>query len=437
VLVGVRCANVVDVRIALLAYGTRGDVQPLVALGHALQARGHDVVVGAPTNHRGFIERAGLRAGVIAGDSDELLDSDEGRAVLARGDFVTFLKMARAGFRTHAAQAERDVEALVADVDGIVGGVLIAGVARLHAELRRIPWLVAHLCPLQPSRSVPLGVLDVPRGLPGFAHEAIGRAALWGIWKALRHIDDEARDRRGLPRARALPGYDRFLARQPNLHLYSPTLVAHPPDWPRDDVVAGFCALPKVARAGLGETDALGELRGFLDDGPPPVFLGLGSMPLLQPAKTIALFVDVARQLGQRILIGGTFRDEASLRAQLPATARLCGAVDHDVLFPRCRAVLHHGGAGTTAASLRAGRPTMICPVLGDQHFWGRLVVHRGVGAMTPFRKLTSSSLTRGLATLLRPDVVTRAEALGATMRAEPSGADVAADAVTRLFSRA
>lgn len=258
-------------KVALLAYGTRGDVQPLVAVGLSLRARGHDVVVGAPTNHLGFIERAGLRAGPIAGDSDELLDSDEGRAVLSRGDFFTFMKMARAGFRRHAAQADRDVEALCDGVDGIVAGALIAGPARLQSERRGVPWVLAQLCPMSPSAHVPFGVLDVPRGLPGFAHRAIGQLTLWGIWQSLRAVDDDVRDRRGMPRAAALPGYDRFLAGLPTLHLYSEALVPHPPDWPRDDVIAGFCALPKPARAGLGETDALGDLRGFLDDGPPPL----------------------------------------------------------------------------------------------------------------------------------------------------------------------
>jgi UDP:flavonoid glycosyltransferase YjiC (YdhE family) len=424
-------------RLALLAYGTRGDVQPLVALALALRARGHDVIVGAPTNHVTFIERCGLRAGPIAGDSEEILDSDDGRAVLARGDFVTFMKMARAALLRHASAAERDVEAIVDGVDGIVGGVLVAGLARLLAEVRGVPWLVAQLCPMHPSRTVPFGTLDVPRGLPGFVHHAIGRATLWAAWQALRRIDDEARDRRGLPRASALPGYDRFLAGQPNLHLYSPTLVPRPPDWPRDEVVAGFCTLPQEARTGLGETDALGDLRAFLDDGAPPIFLGLGSMPLLHPERTVALFVDVAERLGQRIVIGGNFANRDELKALLPATARLCGAVNHDVLFPRCRAVLHHGGAGTTAASLRAGRPTMVCPVLGDQHFWGRLVVHHGVGAVAPFRKLTTASLTRGLTTLLRDDVAARAAELGGRLRAEQPGADVAADAVVRFFSPA
>lgn len=222
---------------------------------------------------------------------------------------------------------------------------------------------------------------------------------------------------------------------RPSVHLWSPALLPRPADWPDTEVVTGFCALRKDERHALGESDAAKELSAFVDAGPPPFFIGLGSMPILDPEPMVRMIVDVARALDLRVILGANWHDAPSVKAGLPDTIRLCGAVDHDALFPRCAAVLHHGGAGTTATSLRAGKPTMICSVLGDQPFWGRRVVELGLGSFERFHRLNPARLHAGLQRLLDPDVQRRAAALGLRMRDE-DGAPTAADAIVDIIER-
>lgn len=423
-------------RIALVTFGTRGDVQPFVALGHALGGRGHDVVVGAPEDHVSFVRAAGLQAAPIHGTSEAILGSPEGRRWIERGDAIALCRALLRSFRELKDGVERDVEALTAGADVVVAGVLPASMARTLAAWRKVPFIVAHLAPGTPSSSFPMANLDVPLGLPGVINRAGTHGALRVLWHLLRDIDDDVRDRRGLPHARTEASLAAFTAKAETLHLWSPSLLPAPPEWGPTDVVAGFCALPSSTRAGLGESAAVADLEDFLAAGAPPIFLGLGSMPLLDPRRSVGMFVDAVTAVGARALIGGTFAEREAIAALLPPTMRLVGAVDHDVLFPRCAAVLHHGGVGSIHTSLRAGRATMVCSVLGDQPFWGRVVARHGVGTWQRFRTLTTHTLRQGLEHLQRDDVQARARALGEQMRAERPGQDVAADLIEAVGSR-
>jgi sterol 3beta-glucosyltransferase len=424
-------------RVALSTFGTRGDVQPFLALALALRARGHDVVIGAPEDHVAFVRAAGLVASPIHGSSEAIFATPEGRRWVERGDELALGRALLRSFRELAAGVERDIAALTDGADLVVSGILPSGMSRVFAERRRVPLVLAHLAPGTPSSTFPMSNIDVPLGLPG----ALNRASTHGfyrlLWRLLHDVDDDVRDRRGLPRARRDPALAAFIAGAPTLHLWSPSLLPAPPEWGPSEVVAGFCALPPSTREGLGERDAVNDLEDFLAAGPPPIFLGLGSMPLPDPARTVGLFVDAVSALGARAVVGGTFAGREAVAALLPSSMRLVGAVDHDALFPRCAAVLHHGGAGSTHTGLRAGRATMVCSVLGDQPFWGRVIARHGVGTWTRFRTLTTSTLQRGLETILRDDVQARARALGERMRAERPAVDVAADLIERVAGRA
>lgn len=412
-------------RVALVTYGTRGDVQPFVALGLALRARGHDVVVAAPRNHVAFIARAGLTAVPLSGDSDAILASEQGQRWVMEGSLLRLAQALLSQFRAQIDAVDADAHAAIDGADIVVSNVFVAAVARAHAEQQNIPWTVAHTFPGRPTRAFPPVVLDAPHHLPGPVNRATSVALHALFWRALRKLDDSVRARHGLAPARDEPTEALARAGTPGLHLWSPTLLPTPSDWPAFEVATGFCALPSEARRGLGEDVAARALEDFLAAGPPPLYLGLGSMPLVQADRTLALFVDVVSALGARAVVAGM---PASVDVSgLPASMITTAAVDHDVLFPRCAGVLHHGGAGTTHASVRAGRPAFVCTVFGDQPFWGRVVAQHGVGGWTHFRHLTRERCLRGLGSLFDGDVVARAAGLGARLQAEPNGADAAA----------
>ena len=189
--------------------------------------------------------------------------------------------------------------------------------------------------------------------------------------------------------------------------------MPEPPDWPETAAVAGYWFLEEP------EWTPPPDLQAFLDAGDPPVYVGFGSMIGRDPERTARLVAEALRAAGVRGLLatgwGGLsptdLGDDLFVLEQAP----------HDALFPHCAAVVHHGGAGTTAAGLRAGRPTVVCPFFGDQPFWGRRVHTLGVGP-APIRQtdLTAPRLAAAIQQATGSDAVRqRAEALGRTIRAE------------------
>lgn len=422
-------------RITLIAYGTRGDVQPICGIGLALAARGHSVRVAAPRNHVSFVERCALEAAPLAGDSDEILLSPEGQRWLATGNSLKLMHMLGVFMEQLAPEIERDLEAVTADAEGIVAGVLTMNTVRAIAEARGVPAVPVHTFPMIPSRAFPCGIVGArrfPRVLNKFSAELTYAAGWW----AHRRLIQRHRQRLGLPPATRDACMQLHRERRTQVHAWSPTLVPRPPDWEESEVVSGFCTLPSTARAGLGESDALRELGSFLDAGPAPFYIGLGSMPVLDVDALLKSVVDAAHALGVRVILsaGSTWQAAASA-ARLPETVRFCGAVDHDALFPRCAGVLHHGGAGSTATSLRAGVPTFVCSVFADQNFWGRAVEALGVGVWRRFRDLDGRALQEGLRELMRDEVRERARAVGVAMRQE-QGSATAAVAIERALMR-
>jgi sterol 3beta-glucosyltransferase len=210
------------------------------------------------------------------------------------------------------------------------------------------------------------------------------------------------------------------------LHTFSPSLLPRPDDWADNLKVTGAWQLPAAIREGVGEQLPAG-LQSWLDAGEPPVFLGFGSMPVLDPEPLLDNVIAVTGALGLRAIISeNCVAPEAAGR--LPDRLRVVGTLDHDRLFPRCLAVVHHGGIGSTTASLRAGRPTMVCSVFGDQPWWGGQVRRLGAGTHVPFRKLDRGALEAGIRTLLDPGVAARAAALGSAIEAEGDGLPSAAE---------
>jgi len=418
-------------RIAILSYGTRGDVQPMVAIAYALRLLGHDVRLGTPENHLRFAQVAGVEASPITGDSEALLATPEGKAWVREGDARSLMRAFVTLFEELNERIEHDCERITDGADVIVTGSILSGVGRLFADVRKVPLVIAHTFPYLPTSAFHNGVVDLP--LWGPLNKLMARAVSGVMWRALGHVDTAARARRGLAPAQGEPLLQQFRAGRPSLHLWSEALVPRPADWPHE-IVTGACGLPASLRSGLGERQALADVEAFLSSGPAPFFIGLGSMPIDDPAPLLDSIASALDAVGARALIGGTFPDRTALSGRLPETIALCPAVDHDALFPRCAGVVHHGGAGTTHAGLRAGRPTMICTVLGDQPFWGRRVQQLGAGTWTRFRGLDEGRLRRGLEVLLEPRTLAAAQGIAARMRGEPDGATVAADAIVRLL---
>jgi sterol 3beta-glucosyltransferase len=421
------------VKITLLSYGTRGDTQPFVALAAALLAQGAEVRLAAPVNHETFVTRCGIPYAPLAGDIQAILASEQGRRWLSTGNVAAFLKAMTDLGHTMRHDLMRDVHAACEGSDAVISQVIIQDLALIAAEKRRLPLMYTHLFPLCattafPSPLVTTATLPLPI-MNRWTHDLFN--AVW--WQVSRRFVNELRQDSGLDPIHVTANIRGRQLKTPILQVFSPNVLPRPADWGDEHIVTGFWQLPDAIKAKLGELEPPPGLAEWLAAGPPPVYVGLGSMPVLDPPAMLRIVADVAAELGVRVVVGAGWGIPAEAAVGQPAHVIVVPAVNHDWLFPQCSAIVHHGGVGTTAASLRAGIPTLICAVFGDQPFWGKRVTDLGVGAWMPFAELSRRTLSHGLRRLQDPAMAMRAAALGIALR-EEDGLRAAVDAVSRFL---
>ncbi|WP_067802513.1 glycosyltransferase [Actinomadura formosensis] len=390
-------------RIVIFAAGSRGDIQPCVALGRALRARGDEVRLVASARYSPMAVAAGLELAPLTADPAEILESDAGQRLLAGGrNPVKFL----GGFkRVIGPMAER----LLAEcADACKGADLILGptlgfLPRHIGEHLGVPWALIHFQPSEPTGAFPHPF--VPRSLGSWGNRASFRAVDQIAWQLSRPFINPWREESlGLPR---LP----LRGRRPDgpvLACFSPVVVPRPGDWGPNVHLTGYWFLDE------DEWEPPGELAEFLAAGPAPVYVGFGSM-VPKDGEATGRTVRAALELaGVRGVVQG---DPASSDGRVHAVRD----VPHAWLFPRTAAVVHHGGAGTTAAGLRAGVPAVVCPFFGDQPYWGERVAALGAGpAPLPFRALTAPRLARKIRQAVQDrEMAERASEIGRRIRAE------------------
>jgi sterol 3beta-glucosyltransferase len=395
--------------ILISTFGTQGDIQPFIALGNGLRAAGHTVTVCTSAGYRALVETHRLGYAFMDNTLLEL-----SRTLLdGQGN-----KLALMGQMGPAMQRTIDDEWLAAQAiqpDAIVYHPKMLGSYHI-AEKLGIPLVMAIPLPCYtPTRTFPHPFLATLR-LGGWFNQLSHR--LVGLSSAMfTGMTNRFRSRTlGLPPQRR---FANLLVRAdgtpvPILYPYSPAFLPVPADFPPHVHVTGAWFLERPAAWRPDPT-----LEQFLDAGLPPVYVGFGSMSGKQAANRAQIVLDALAQAGQRGLLA---RGWGGLEATgLPKSAQLIDTAPHDWLFPRMAAVVHHGGAGTTAAGLRAGKPTIICPFLGDQPFWGTLVHTRGVGPQPiPQRQLTTPRLAAAISAAVQDEGMRRRAAeLGARMRAE------------------
>ncbi|WP_243723488.1 glycosyltransferase [Actinomadura sp. 7K507] len=392
--------------IVIFAAGSRGDIQPCVALGRVLRQRGDEVRLVASARYSPMVVAAGLELAPLTADPTEILESDAGQELLAGGrNPVKFL----GGFRRILApMAER----LLAEcLDACKGADLILGptlgfLPQHIGEHLGIPWALIHFQPSQPTGAFPHPFVPQARILGPWANRASFRAVDQIAWQLSRPFINPWRDETlGL---RRLPVRGRRADGGQVLACFSPAVVPRPGDWPSNVNLTGYWFLDEP------DWRPPRELADFLAAGPAPVYAGFGSM-VPKDAGMAALAVRTALKLaGVRGIVQG---DPETSDDQVLAVRD----VPHSWLFPRMAAVVHHGGAGTTAAGLRAGVPTVVCPFFGDQPYWGERVASLGAGpAPLPFRAVTVPRLASKIRRAVRDqEMADRANELGHQIRGE------------------
>jgi UDP:flavonoid glycosyltransferase YjiC (YdhE family) len=407
--------------IVIFTIGTQGDVRPCVALGQGLRRAGYPVRIATSGNFAGLVREAGLEFFPLTADFQAMLASD--RSIADQG--LDLRAMARIFRARYAQWAEHWAEEGLAASEG--AGLLIGVsnstlLAKALSERRGLPFAIARLQPLTPSRQLPPMVLAGARErLPGALSLAAHHLLWLLVWHVMRPaINDIVRPRLGLPRYRWHGPYlGRGALDAKVINGFSRYVLPRPADWPDSSQVTGYWFFDPPAWTPPA------DLATFLADGEPPVYIGFGSMVSGHAEAFTRIVLEGVRRSGRRAVLasgwGGLEVGEGVLDGQIYGLRQ----APHDWLFPRMAAAVHHGGAGTTAAAVRAGIPSAIVPFYGDQPFWARCLHRRGVAPPALDRRgLTADVLATALDAMDQPGMRREAEALGRAVRAEDGVAE-------------
>ncbi|KAL4928623.1 glycosyltransferase [Aspergillus undulatus] len=424
----------VRLNIVIQVVGSRGDVQPFIALGNELQKHGHRVRLATHDVFASFVRDSGLEFYPIGGDPAELM-----AYMVKNPGLIPQLQSLRAG------EVQRKREMVAAMLDGcwkscieddpisgkpFVAEVIIANppsFAHVHcAQALGVPLHLMFTMPWSSTRAIPhpLANLRYEGTSPEVANWFSYGVVEWLTWQGLGDVINGWRSKLGLEFVPVTEGPMLVeTLKVPFTYCWSSALMAKPADWPAHIDVCGFF---------FRDTPVYSppkSLEMFLSSGPPPVYIGFGSIVIDNPEQFTATILEAIRLAGTRAIIS---RGWSKLGGEPSDNIYYVDDCPHEWLFQRVSAVVHHGGAGTTACGLRYGRPTAIIPFFGDQPFWGNLVASSGAGSKPiPYRTVNATNLTEVIKFCLQPETQRAAQTIASKMQHE-SGVRAAVDSFHR-----
>jgi sterol 3beta-glucosyltransferase len=408
-------------KILIATIGTRGDVQPYIALGRALMASGHDITICTCAHFEPFVRENGLGYAYVNNDFIDFMHSPEGKIILgnAGSAWETLVTLSRV-FPKFGYLQERQMEDVwtackETDPDLILYHMKAMG-APDFAEKLGVPCMLAFWLPLHvPTTRFPaMGFPNLPLG-PWYrwlTYRFIRRMSIMMSkkirqWRTQHGLDPCSPGlRMRLPDGRPLPV----------LYGFSRHIIPPPEDWAETATVTGYWFLNQAEAWNPPRS-----LTEFLSRGEAPVYFGFGSIFGRDPQHATQTIMEAVRRTGVRAILAqgwGGIEPTASVQSE---SVLFIESAPHNWLFPQVSAVVHHGGCGTTAAGLLAGKPSIICPFFGDQPFWGRQVERIGVGPPPiPQKRFTVERLCHAIDVVMNDSAMRQnAVALGNRLQKE------------------
>lgn len=398
-------------RIIIIAPGSQGDVQPFLALGKGLIKAGYDVQLVSNRDHEEEVKKHGIKFWSVEVNMEDIIRTKKMREALESGKLLRSMRKLGKELELNAALlCERSLDACKG-ADMIMAGISGLFTAHSIAEKLEIPFIQALNIPFSPTKSFS-GVLFPKMPFKSLSHKLTQQM----VWQAYRPTDAIVRQQvLNLPKSSFFgPFKSNSFNNVPIIYGFSPSVIPRPKDWGDNIHITGFWTLdpPENWKPPSIVTE-------FLEEGSNPIYIGFGSMSNRKPEETTNLVLEALKLTNQRAIIlsgwGGLTKTE------LPNSILMVDSIPHSWLFPRVKAVIHHGGAGTTAAGLVAGIPSILVPFHGDQPFWGRLISKLGVGPdPIPRKKLTSKKLAKAINQVIsNQELLQRATNIGIQIRKE------------------
>ncbi|KAJ5153739.1 uncharacterized protein N7500_009178 [Penicillium coprophilum] len=435
--------------IVIQVIGSRGDIQPFIALGKELKAYGHRVRLATHLNFREWVLEAGLEFFNIGGDPEELMAFmvqnpsllpafstirsgaiQKRRREMKEIIYGCWRSCIETGDGTELHQIKEDLWSETVDYRRrpFVADTIIANppsLGHIHCAQRLgIPLHMMFTMPWSATQAFPhpLAVLHPQDCKPTVANLISYTVVDIMIWEGLGDLVNSWRKR-----CLALDPLDSITAPSlpqrlgvPFSYLWSPALLPKPRDWDDHIDICGFSVLPTKS-----DYTPPKEIVDFLNAGPTPLYVGFGSIVVENQIKLTQVVFNAIENAGQRAIVSKGWGNLGVDEVDVPDNILIVGSVPHDWLFQHVSCVIHHGGAGTTAAGLALGRPTIIVPFFGDQQFWGSIVAAAGAGPQpVPHKQLTVENLTDAIQNALKPSVQEKAQEIADKMQKESGTRD-------------
>ncbi|KIW19765.1 hypothetical protein PV08_00339 [Exophiala spinifera] len=436
--------------IVIQIVGSRGDVQPFVALGQVLKKKyNHRVRIATHPTFKEFVTENGLEFFSIGGDPAELMafmvknpglmpgiDSlkagDVGKRRKGIYEIITGCWRstieAGDGMGVQVADDTQSFDSAISfgadpSLKPFVADAIIANppsFAHVHiAEKLGIPLHMMFTMPWSPTQSFPHPLANIVSSNTDANMANFVTYALVDMltWQGLGDVINRFRERSlGLEPISIMwaPGMLSRL-RIPWTYCWSPALIPKPTDWGSYIDISGFYFLNLSTNFTPSE-----ELANFLAAGPPPVYIGFGSIVVDDPNAMTKMIFEAIKKTGQRALVSKGWGGLGADQLGIPEGVFMLGNCPHDWLFQYVSCVVHHGGAGTTAAGILAGRPTVVVPFFGDQPFWGSMTYRAGAGPKpVAYKVLTADKLAESIMEALKPESLNRAKELSMKIKSE------------------
>lgn len=418
-------------KILLVAVGSRGDVQPLIVLGKALKAVGYEVALLAGKNFEAWVTSHGLSFFPIKIDVEDMLNTEYGKAWAENGTKSPLHegRAMRAMLDAHGQSMADDLLEFCPQADVLMSNLPTFGIVEAIAEKYHKPHIRIMFSPLTPTNDPRITMIPAIPRASSVLNRLACYAGIYFIHWVSQKSTNETRQRLGLNVwgwRDYLKAWNRVVA----LTGISPLVMPPDPEWGDRVLITGYW----FDNSGSSWQPPT-PLQDFLARGDAPIYVGFGSMPNSDPHKTTQIILEALARTQQR---GVIYSGWSNLSAEaVPETVFLLDktGAPHDWLFPRMKAVIHHGGAGTTASALRAGVPSTIVAHLGDQPYWGRRVQELGAGAKPIKRtQLNARRLTWAIQAMIESETMhATAQRISQRLNAE-TGVENAVQAIQQLL---
>jgi sterol 3beta-glucosyltransferase len=402
--------------IGIFTYGTRGDLQPYVALALGLIDKGHKVSISATEDFKDFVEGFGVPFKPLYGNAETMMNSTEGQSILKSENPITLMKYYFKVLHETRKPLRKSYEEAISKVDFIIANSMTLSIVHAIAEKQNKKIALTYFMPpVVLTGEFPLADLDF-FNFPLY-NKLTYKIAHSFFWKFVKEDTNEYRKELGLPELNE--NLITYIDNQNVLDLYciSPTLIPQPKDWDSHHKITGFLTVPKQKREEhfLDKTPI--ELNDWLLQGDKPIYIGFGSNGIGNTEKFSKIIMTILNKTNERIL----FCTGWSLFDNLPTHKNLFVTkyVNHETVLPKCKIGIFHGGAGTLATMLRNELPVIIISFYTDQPTWGKIIEQRKLGVHIPVKKLTADKLISAIQLTQTDEIKNNIMGIGEQIRNE------------------